>query len=344
MKVYELDPCSDSRWGRFLDRHQDASIFHSVEWLQALRQTYGYQPVVYTTSPPGHELTNGQPFCRIDSWLTGSRTVSVPFSDHAAVLMTGDDRESLVHHLGQTIRNGTCKYIEFRPPDAEFAHPLLHKNSTFYHHRLNLGECDMNTLFRSFHKSCVQRKIQRATREGLEYTEGRSDRLICQFRYLLLKTQRRHHLPPHPLSWFRNLRSCLAENLKIRIASKDGQPIAGMLTLSFKRSMTYKYGCSDARHHNLGGMAFLFWKAIQEAKTMGLTALDMGRSEIDNPGLIAFKEHWGAQRSTVTYWRYPAGTASASTQCKLKMARKIFSFAPTFALTTAGRLLYRHVG
>lgn len=77
---------------------------------------------------------------------------------------------------------------------------------------------------------------------------------------------------------------------------------------------------------------------------LGFTELDMGRSDLDNTGLITFKERWGAERSTVKYWRYSADKVSSSTQWELKTARKIFTFAPTFALTIAGRLLYRHAG
>ena len=108
------------------------------------------------------------------------------------------------------------------------------------------------------------------------------------------------------MSWFQNLSDYLGENMKIRIASKDGQPIAGMLTLLISSRWTYKYGCSDARYHNLGGMAFLFWKTIQEAKRSGLEELDMGRSDLESAGLVTFKEHWGAERMTLKYWRYPA--------------------------------------
>lgn len=343
MEIYELDPCTDPRWPRFLDRHPDASIFHSPEWLAALRRTYGYDPVVYTTSRPDSELTNGQPFCRVNSWLTGRRLVSLPFSDHAELLMKAADLESLSQHLQQPTRNTSRKYVELRPLNAGFAHPLFGESSTFLCHRLRLDR-NIDRLFRNFHKSCVQRKIQRAFRQKLEYADGRSGRLIHQFHYLLLKTHRRHQLPPQPISWFKNLSDCLGERLKIRIASKDGRPIAAMLTLSFKQSMVYKYGCSDARYHQLGGVAFLFWKAIQEAKMSGFTELDMGRSDLDNPGLITFKERWGAERSTLKYWRYTTDKTSRSIHRELKTAKKIFTFAPTFALTTAGRLLYRHVG
>jgi hypothetical protein len=345
VEIYEIDPCRDTRWPRFLDRHPDASVFHSPEWLEALRRTYSYEPTAYTTSPPDRELANGQVFCRINSWLTGRRLVSLPFSDHAALLMSGtDDLECLSEHLQRVAQNTNCKYVELRPLTAGFADPIFRESSIFYWHRLSLnGEID--TLWRGFHKSCVQAKVRRAIRERLEYTEGRSDRLIEQFHHLLLLTQRRHHLPPKPISWFQNLRDCLGENLRVRIASKDGRPTAAVITLSYKSSMVYKYGCSDSQYHRFGGMALLFWKTIQEAKARGLAEFDMGRSDLDNPGLATFKEHWGAKRETLTYRRYPASAlVSSSTQWELKAAKKIFTFAPTIALTTAGRLLYRHVG
>ena len=65
-----------------------------------------------------------------------------------------------------------------------------------------------------------------------------------------------------------------ATRLAIHLASKDGQPVAGILTLSFKKTMVYKYGGSDAAHHRLGGMPFLFWRAIQGAKAQGIEELD----------------------------------------------------------------------
>ena len=67
MTVYEIDPTRDERWDEFLQKHTDASIFHTRGWLEALRQTYGYAPVAFTTSPPGCRLANGFPFCEISS-------------------------------------------------------------------------------------------------------------------------------------------------------------------------------------------------------------------------------------------------------------------------------------
>ena len=54
----------------------------------------------------------------------------------------------------------------------------------------------------------------------------------------------------------RNLIACLGDNVKIRVASKDGRPVASILTLRHKRTLVYKYGCSDDHSTIWGGRSF----------------------------------------------------------------------------------------
>ena len=211
-------------------------------------------------------------------------------------------------------------------------------------HRLDL-RAEATEIFRRFHPSSTQRAIRRAEREGLTYEAGTSDRLLASFYGLLRMTRRRHGLPPQPLAWFRNLVACLGDRVAIHVASKDGQPIASILTLSFKKTMFYKYGGSDASHHRLGGMPFLFWRVIQDAQARGFVELDLGRSDLDQPGLIAFKDHLGATRSTLTYYRYPRDSVDAARSGWMsRAARGVFAHLPDAALDLAGRLLYKHLG
>ena len=44
--VSVLDPLADARWDDLLERHPRASVFHSRGWLEALKRTYGYEPIV----------------------------------------------------------------------------------------------------------------------------------------------------------------------------------------------------------------------------------------------------------------------------------------------------------
>lgn len=343
--IFSFDPLKDLRWARFLGRRGDASVFHTNPWIEALRRTYGYEPVVYTSSSPGQELRDGLLFCRISTWLSGRRIVSVPFSDHAAVLVDNPETlQQMLSSIKDKVVEKNYKYVEIRPVEQTALNDSgLQRTAVFYWHRLLLDK-SLEALLKAFHKSCVQRRITRAEREGLVYTEGRTEELIQQFYRLLLLTHRRHGIPPQPISWFRNLVECLRENINIRVASKGGLAVASMITLTHKNSMVYKYGCSDTRHHNSGGVAFLMWRAIQDAKSRGAAELDLGRTDRDNTGLINFKENWGAGRSTLSYFGYPSNRRPESNRLGLKTAKKMIAKLPTAFLPIMGQLLYRHMG
>jgi lipid II:glycine glycyltransferase (peptidoglycan interpeptide bridge formation enzyme) len=246
--------------------------------------------------------------------------------------------------MRQNVDAGKWKYVEIRPTSYQpGARTGLRKSLTYRIHSLDLDR-SKSELFDNFHKSCVQRKIRRAERERLHYEEGTSENLLKKFYALLLATRRRQCLPPQPLSWFRALIGAFGDDLKIRVASKDDLPIASILTLSHKKAMVYKYGCSDIRFHRFGGVALLFWNTIQEAKDKGVEELDMGRSDNDNLGLISFKEHWGAVGKSLSYWAYPQSAPVTPGSWQKAILRRLVPVSPGPALKAAGKLLYRHIG
>jgi lipid II:glycine glycyltransferase (peptidoglycan interpeptide bridge formation enzyme) len=274
--------------------------------------------------------------------------VSLPFSDHCQPLVErSSDLQELLTSLWDQ-ESQTSKYIEIRPLlplDAQMEQDAgLAPSESFCFHALDLRP-SLDDIYRRFHKSCVQRKVQRAEKEGLRLALGRTTDLLEMFYGLMLMTRRRHQLPPQPFSWFESLAHSLGEKLVVRVALKNDQPVASILTLAHNKTVVYKYGCSDAQYHNMGGMPFLFWGAIQDAKASGAEEFDFGRSELDNAGLISFKDNWGGTRKTLTYYKKPgASWKNAARSWRAGLARRGFSVMPDFCLTAVGKLLYRHIG
>jgi Acetyltransferase (GNAT) domain len=346
LPFYSFDPLEDLRWNRLVTSHPAASIFHTSGWLQALRRTYGYQPVAVTTSKPGESLQNGLVFCLVRSWLTGKRAVSLPFSDHCEPLVDRPGQlAALIHALRAESERKGCRKVEVRPAGPlEESQNVLRVSRGFFLHRLDL-QPGREHVYHGLHKDCVQRKIRRAERERLTSERGRTDELLGKFYRLLTITRNRHHLPPQPLSWFRNLIECLGNRLNLIVASKNGAPVAAIMTMRFRDVLTYKYGCSDHRFHSYGGMQLVLWRAIEEAIAEALSEFDMGRSDLDQPGLITFKDRWGAARSRLTYWEWTAkGVSAGQSTWRLHVARKVFALTPTSCLSAAGNLFYKHIG
>jgi hypothetical protein len=129
------------------------------------------------------------------------------------------------------------------------------------------------------------------------------------------------------------------------VAYQDKIPISAILTLRFKGTVYYKYGCSDARFNQFGATPWLLWRAIEAAKLNGANEFDMGRTEEDNAGLLAFKNHWVPEPKQLVYWRFPEACSLRSVNgWKLNIAKYVFSSMPDGLRTMAGRLIYRHIG
>ena len=284
-------------------------------------------------------------FCQIDSWLTGRRLVSLPFSDHCEPLVDSQaSAAEIADELRSRLNTGKWKYIELRPTGEYSEVAGIISEPTCWLHILDLKPA-AEEILRNTHKTAIQQPIKRAEREGLLQECGYSDRLLNAFYGLLVLTRRRHQLPPQPIEWFRNLAQALGDQLQIRVAFKDGQAIASIMTLSHKETLVYKYAASDTRFNNLGGTAFLLWKAIGDAKAAGITSMDFGRSDMDNQGLISFKERWGTKGSKLTYLRWSKKQATDVAHGRSAgMMKKVFSLVPDSVLQATGRILYRHIG
>ena len=346
MSIYTLDPLQDPRWADLVKRHPHASVFHTPAWLRTLRDTYGYQPVVFTTSSPAGPLEDGIVLCQVRSWLTGKRLVSLPFSDHCEPLVNSATAfDAISMHLDDVRCDRRWDYVELRPRTARFhSHWSTTISERYWFHDLDLRPSE-DTLYAALHKDSTRRKIRRAGREGLVYVESSSDAALREFYHLVVLTRRRHQLLPQPLAWFRNLGASFGDSMKIRMAYHCDRAVAAILTLRHGDEMVYKYGASDARFHALGGMHLLFWKTIQEARATGCTAFDMGRCDVDNPGLARFKERWGATRSEITYWRHgDTSVISALRRHALTGGRHLLDHTPGACRIAAGRILYRHAG
>ena len=346
MRIHVLNPLSDNRWDELVARHPKASVFHQRGWLESLARTYGYEPLVLTSAPAGEPLENGLVLCRVLSWITGSRLVSVPFADHCEPLFNDlSESQEFMNWLRVECDSQQRQYVELRPLlGVGDTGNGLQPSRSYWFHELDIKP-SLEQIFRGLHKNSFRRKIQRAERERLSYEVGQSENLVDEFYGLLLTTRRRHRLLPQPRSWFRNLLEGMKDKFQIRLARKNGVPIAAMLTLQHRSSVVYKYGCSDERFHSLGGMPFLFWRLVEESKGSGAETIDCGRSDLNNEGLIVFKDRLGAKRKLLTYFRYMnSARRQKAPQWDSRVLRELFRSLPDAFLSAAGGVLYKHMG
>lgn len=338
-----LNPLEESDWDDRLSLLPRAGFFHTQAWARVLNATYGYQPY-YLVSPATGPLRTLLPLMEVDSWVTGRRGISLPFTD--AVGPLGCDINSF-RELWSAARalaeERRWKYLECRGGGKWLTDAL--PSTTFFGHLLPLSN-DESALFSGCHDS-VQRAIRKAERGPLTIEFSQSKSSMQDFYHLLCLTRRRHGVPPQPFRFFANIQEhILAKNHGwIVLARVGSQPVAAAIFFQHGKSALYKFGASDEAQQHLRANHLVMWRAIQHFARECFTTLDFGRSSLDNAGLRQFKLSWGAQEETIDYLRYDCAKSEFVTIPDEASGwhNRLFRALPLPLAQLAGRLLYRHV-
>ncbi len=341
-RIETLDPITDPRWRRFVERHPAATIFHHPSWMRLLREQYRYTftaPCVIATD--GRVLA-GLPIARIASRLTGTRLVSLPFSDVCGVL-DGDGaalRTEILGAITATVES-THLGLEIRDsvPDVRLGRTVRR----FWTHRLALSS-DPEAAGQGF-RPAVRRGITKARRAGLVAEWRTDDAALSTFYDLHLQTRRRHGTPTQPKRFILRFTDIFREGLgAVVLVRRDADVLAAAVFLWCSHTMTYKYGASDMRHLDVRPNNLLFMDAIRRGSEQGLRVLDLGRTDIGNEGLRCFKRGWGAEEADLSY-TYLATAPPSDERGRAEHALAVaIRHGPPALGRVIGTALYRHVG
>ena len=89
----------------------------------------------------------------------------------------------------------------------------------------------------------------------------------------------------------------------------------------------------------------MFWRLIEESKVSGMEKIDLGRSDVDQEGLIVFKDRLGTRKKLAAYYRYTNAIGRREpVPWESIWLRKLFSSLPDALMSAAGRIMYKHMG
>ena len=327
-----------------MERAPGASVFHHPAWLELLRASYGYEMSACCVVDDDGTIVAGLPLARIRSRLTASRMVSLPFSDVCPPLRLradGEVDELLAACADAERRRGRVR-LEVRAPFRGLRDGVV--EPVYYHHRIRLGP-DPDRVEANFAKSQTTRGVARAVREGLTVDRTTGTAGIEAFYRLHVQTRRRQGVPVQPSRFIRSFAELFEQGLGFVMLTKLGdRAIAAAVFLNLHRTLTYKYGASDARFLPKRPNNLLFAEAIRWGCLGGFETLDLGRTDLENQGLRSFKRAWGAEEATLSYTYAPARPARAGWPLARRAARSVIRRGPPWVGRLTGELLYRHFG
>jgi hypothetical protein len=280
----------------------------------------------------------------VDSWLTGRRAVSLPFTDECSPLCSELDSFNLL--LQATLEYGKSRqwrYVEIRGGRPWFKNAVT--STAYLGHRLALRADEASHMAEL--ESSFRRAVRKAEKSGVTVTFSRQLADLRQFYDLLCQTRKRHGVPPQPWTFFANFhRHILATGQGyVALAQHQGNAVAGAVFLQFGRSVTFKYGASHDAQQELRANNLVMWEAIKRFAREGFSELDFGRTSIANEGLRRFKLGLGATESVVEYVKYDLGKGAFVTARDEASGwyNHLFRLMPGSLAKLAGRLLYPHI-
>lgn len=283
----------------------------------------------------------------VNSWLTGRRGVSLPFTDYCEP--SADSETSLGEVLQEVAvfaRHRGWNYIESRGraglatlfPDAR---PSL----SFYTHELDLRP-GADAIFQTFENS-FRRAIRKAEKSGVTVEFSSDPDAIRDYYALHCRTRQQHGLPPQPFRFFQNIQEfVLGRNMgTVASARFEGRIVGSAIFFKFGTEAIFKFGASDKAFQSLRANNLIMWAAIRWCIQQGAHALQFGRTSLSNEGLRHFKLGWGTKEARIDYYKYDFRKQAYATENDNTMGwhTRVFQRLPIFLSRWAGAALYKHI-
>jgi len=241
MPIEIIDPTQFPDWDSLILRHSEASFFHSAAWAKVLQKAYGFTPLYFTIFDGGL-LSACLPVMEIDSFLTGRRGVSLPFSDYCEPLASSQEEfQELFTEATEYGKQHRWKSLELRGGGSFLAtHPA---SSTYLLHTLDLAVTQSanqrmsqsanspitqspnhpvtqspdplppssvdsqlatrnSQLLFSTFRESTRRSVKKARTTGVNLEILTSEAALKKFCRLNQITRREHGLPPQPYRFF----------------------------------------------------------------------------------------------------------------------------------------------
>jgi CelD/BcsL family acetyltransferase involved in cellulose biosynthesis len=339
--VVQIDPTSDPRWQAAVDIR--GGLFQSPAWLAALADGYRVRPQALALLAPDGRVEAGLPYCRVDDFV-GERIVSLPFSDYGDPLVQTDAQwRALFDHLCEpglpvTLGGVLAGTIPGRDERLRCVGRACRQTASL--------ERGVDDLWRALPPS-RRRAIRKAERSGVTVETLDDDALLGAFvdQHVALR-KRKYRLLAQPRAFFealcRHFRA--AGGWRPLAAVHGGRVIAVTVYLRHGSTLYYKFNTSSPAALELRPNDALAWAGVRMAVELGCRALDFGRTDLDQPGLLRFKQSYGATGREIQVLRSAGREGGGdSARALLRGLTELLTRpeVPDAVTRRAGELLYR---
>ena len=343
MNIEIINPIEYPKWDELLLTSDQSVFFQTSAWAKVLCESYNYKPLYFITKD-NDRLSSLIPVMEVNSFLTGKRGISLPFTDYCRPIADSEEQQNtLTQNLIEYGKQAGWKHLELRGGMNYLENSPA--SATFVSHALDLSGGEQE-VFKSFRDS-TRRNIKKAVKSDIQVTFENSWQAVETFYRLNSITRKHHGIPPQPKSFFKKVFEHIISRNKgiVAIASHKGIPVAGAVFFHLGKKALFKYGASLRQYHHLRPNNLVMWEVIKRYLQEGYQYFSFGKTETHNKGLMQFKKGWGTRERLIYYYPYDLKKDQFIARKKtFKSSYHIFKLLPEPLLKLAGNILYRHVG
>jgi uncharacterized glyoxalase superfamily protein PhnB len=296
-------------WEAILDRHPEASVFHSSAWLEFLRASQGAEPIVAAVRIDGRSCGYfvGAVVRRLGLRILGSPMPGWVTPYMGFLLDEGVDREAVAEALeGFAFRTLGCAHLEFDDSKLAFGdgRGSRYAAEAWVTYVVDLRASEDEILGKM--TSHRRQYIRRAMRRGLMVEEVTDTAFADEYYAQLRDVFGRQGLrPAHSVELVRQLIRCVQPSgqlLMLRARDPDGTSIGTMLSVGRGRS-AIAWGAAMLREHaDEHPMEVLWWESMRAWRSRGALSFDMnGRADYGRGDYKA--KYGGAAVESARYYR-----------------------------------------
>ena len=270
-------------WNKFLlNNPNQASVFHTQEWMQTLQEAHGYEPKYLTMMTEDHSFIAAIPFM-IDIRFGIKNYLSMPYDTYGGVI---GDIEIASHLINKFLRLpgiGVRYYVDYTNKSIVCKDYVSLKQST---ELMDISE-DVDVIWKKLHKD---------NRTAIRFANNYNVTTRITSEYLNIFDK----IPQNLVKSILN--NMCPEYCVQYIADIDNVCVAASLFFIYGDMAMYWANTTTELGRKTNSNYLLLWSAIQYAKLKGCTTFNFGSSPSGANNLIKFKKSWGT--NTYTYTKY----------------------------------------
>lgn len=343
-RVLSVDPRTDPHWD-VLSRGELGSVFTAPPWIRAFCDTYGFVPQARVAVAADGSPLGGLAWTPLHD-LRGKRLSSLPFSERADPLV-GDAATwaALADHALAPELPFTLRCLD---DSVAVDDPRLRRVGEAAWHGTVVG-CPADEVD-GLISSSARNTVRAAKRNGVRVEASTGVEAIREFHRMHVTLRRtKYRLLAQPLELFERIHSAFAtfDGVVTLLAYVDGEPAAGAVCLVWNDVLYYKFSASRSEFLSLRPNDLIGWATLRLAADRGLRMVDWGLSDLDQPGLIAYKRKWGSVERRILTLRAGDSPAVDGAPDAGEMLARLTELltddgVPEEITTRAGALLYRY--